>query len=179
MSFSEFISYLGFHSEWGFWGVIIFAMSIGIEIIPKIKWNPWSSLFEWVGSKFNSKINSNIDAKMKDFSNQIDMIEIKVDRIEHNVTNVSNNLTAHIKESENKSLQDIRRDILDFCNACMNKHRHTKEQFDFVIKQCDDYEEYIRVNKVKNGVIEAAIREIRRLYDKCIQDNDFLKEGEE
>ncbi len=60
----------------------------------------------------------------------------------------------------------------------MNKRRHTKEQFDFVIKECDTYEKYIKKNEIKNGVIEAAINEIRRIYQKCIHENSFLKEGE-
>ena len=78
-----------------------------------------------------------------------------------------------------KSLQDTRRDILEFANSCMNGRKHTMEQFDFVIKQCDEYEMYIKKTDTKNGVIEAAIKEIRRLYEKCRHENSFLKEGEE
>ena len=59
----------------------------------------------------------------------------------------------------------------------MNNRKHTKEQFDFMIRECDEYEKYIKKNDVKNGVIEAAIKEIRRLYEKCIQEHSFLKEG--
>ena len=73
-------------------------------------------------------------------------------------------------------IQDTRRDILDFANACMNGRKHTKEQFDFVLKECDDYETYTERKDIKNGVVTSAIKEIRRLYDKCIQSNSFLKE---
>jgi hypothetical protein len=87
------------------------------------------------------------------------------------------NLDEHIEESKAKELRDTRRDILEFCNACMNRRRHTKEQFEFVLRQCDDYEDYIEKNHVKNGVVAAAIKEIRRLNAKCIQENSYLKEG--
>lgn len=172
MTFEEFISWLGFTNKVTFWGVIVFLTSIGIEIFPKIKWNPWSSLIKWIGSKFNDKIDTKIDALNKSMDVKIQSVDKKVDKLQFD-------LSAHVLESENKNLQDIRRDILDFCNACMNKRRHTKEQFDFVIRQCDYYETYIHDHDIKNGVIEAAIKEIRRLYDKCIQEHSFLKEGEE
>ena len=178
MSFQEFIATIGFKSEISFWAVLAFLMSIGIEIVPKIKWNPWSSLIKWIGAQFNSKIDSNIDSKIKLVQSDIQAVDKKVEYLQHEVTKVQDDLTNHIKESEMKSLQDTRRDILDFGNACMNGRKHTKEQFDFVIKQCDEYEKYIEKTDTKNGVIEAAIHEIRRLYEKCIHENSFLKEGE-
>ena len=142
-------------------------MSIGIEVIPKFKWSPWSALFKYIGSRFNDQIDKKIAA-----------LDKKVVDVDKKVENVNKELKAHIAESEAKSLQDTRRDILEFCNSCMNKHKHTKEQFDFVIKQCDKYEVYVEKNQVKNGEVTAAIKEIKRLYDKCIQTNGFLKEGE-
>lgn len=172
MTFEEFISWLGFTNKVTFWGVIVFLTSIGIEIFPKIKWNPWSSLIKWIGSKFNDKIDTKIDALNESMDAKIQSVDKKVDKLQ-------SDLSAHVSESENKNLQDIRRDILNFCNACMNAQRHTKEQFDFVIHQCDYYERYIQDHDIKNGVIEAAIKEIRRLYEKCIQEHSFLKEGEE
>ena len=88
-------------------------------------------------------------------------------------------LDKHIAESAERDLKDTRAQILAFCNSCMNGTRHSKEQFDFIIKQCDDYETYIAENDIRNGVIESAMKEIRRLYDKCIQNNSFLKEGQD
>ena len=177
MSFQDFLNYIGWKAT-TFWGVLIFLMTIGIEIIPKIKWNPWSTLIRWIGSRFNSKIDANIDAK-------IALVRKEIKEVDNKIESVQNELTKHVEESEVKALQDTRRDILDFANACMNNRKHTREQYDFVIRQCDDYEKYIenynRIHpdaKIKNGVIEAAIKEIRRLYDKCYQEHSFLKEGE-
>ena len=167
MTFQEFLETVGLTTT-SFWGIVVFLMSIGIEIIPKFKWSPWSALFRWIGSRFNTKI----DAKMDTLRGEIKVLDKKIDYVQ-------GELSKHIAESEVKSLQDTRRDILDFSNACMNNRKHTKEQYDFMIRQCDEYEAYIKKNDVKNGVIEAAIREIRRLYDKCIQEHSFLKEGEE
>lgn len=167
MTFQEFLSEIGL-STTSFWGIVLFLMSIGIDVIPKIKWSPWTTLIKWIGSRFNSKIDSSVDGLRQ----EIKELDTKID-------NVQSDLNKHITESEIKALQDTRRDILDFANACMNGRKHTKEQFEFVIMQCDDYERYIKDNDIKNGVIEAAIKEIRRLYGKCIREHTFLKEGVE
>lgn len=166
MTFQEFLKTVGLTTT-SFWGIVVFLMSIGIEVIPRIKWSPWTALFNWIGSRFNLKI----DSKMDTVRGEIKVLDKKIDYVQ-------GELSKHINESEIKSLQDTRRDILDFCNACMNNRKHTKEQFDFMIRECDDYEKYIQNNDIKNGVIEAAINEIRRLYKKCIQEHSFLKEGE-
>ena len=167
MNLQEFLVKIGL-SEFSFWGILLFLTSIGIELTPKIKWNPWTALFKWIGAKFNT----HIDAKLDTVHDEIKAVDTKV-------THVQNELTKHISESEAKTIADMRRDILDFSNSCMNGRKHSHEQYDFMITQCDAYEEYITKNKIKNGVIEAAIKEIRRLYDERLQKNDFLKEGED
>lgn len=161
MTFEEFITSIGFRSGISFWGVLAFLMSIGIEIVPKIKWKPWSTLLTWIGTKINANVYAKVDA-----------LDKKVDAL-------NNELQKHINDSNIKSLEDTRRSILDFCNSCMKERRRTKEEYDFMIKKCDEYEEYIEKNDIKNGVVSSAIKEIRRLNDWCIQNNAFLKEGEE
>ena len=161
MTVDKLIQLIGEQSnEITFWGVIVLLLSIGVEITP-IKWNPWSAILGWIGSRLNSHLN----AKLTD-------IETKVDKL-------GSDLDQHIQESAEKELKDTRRDILSFCNTCMNGRKHTREQFEFVIKQCDDYEKYIEEKHIKNGVVSDAMKEIRRLNAKCIMENSYLKEGED
>lgn len=181
MTFKDLLSSLGLNDPKTIWGWLIFLTSIGIELIPQIKFNPWSALLRWIGNNLNNKLNKKIDAKVDALDEKIvkkdSELSNKIDEINSKVDDLNESLQKHISESEIKSLQDTRRDILDFCNACMNGRRHTKEQFDFVIAECDNYERYVENNDIKNGVIEAAIKEIRRLYDKCIQEHSFLIES--
>ena len=142
-------------------GGIIFVIIASLLQVSKININPWDAILLWVGDRINKKLNKRID----DMEAKIDGVSVKLD--------------VHIAESELKDVQDTRRDILDFANSCMRGHKHTKEQFDFVIKECDDYEQYIESKNIKNGVVTSAIKEIRRLYDKCVQSNSFLKEQEQ
>ena len=161
MTVAKLVELIGEKStEPSFWGIVVLLLSIGVEFTP-IKFNPWSTILGWLGSRLNSRLN----AKLTEIDNKVDKL--------------NNDLDKHIAESFAKEIRDTRRDILDFCNACMNGRKHTKEQFEFVIKQCDEYEAYIEKNHVRNGVVDAAINEIRRLNQKCIQENSYLKEGED
>lgn len=142
------------------YGGLAFIILASLLQFSKININPWDKIFGWIGDRLNANLNKRLDS------------------LKSEVEQIKASLNDHIKESEVKDLQDIRRDILEFANSCMNGRKHTKEQFDFIIKECDDYESYIKRNDITNGVITSAIREIRRLYDKCIQENSFLKERE-
>ncbi len=130
---------------------VILAIMTLIQITP-IKLNPWDSILKWIGNHMNV-----------DMSKRVDVIEEKLDE--------------HIRDSFDERIRKIRADILDFGNACMNGRPHTKEEFEFVIAECDQYEKHIEKTQSRNGVATATISEIRRLYEKGIQDNSFLKEG--
>lgn len=135
-------------------GGIIVVVILSLIQVSKININPWDRIFHWLGKKLFSS-----------FSDRMDALEEKLDK--------------HIEESTLRDLRDTRVKILDFCNSCMNKRRHTREEFDYIIGLCDEYEKYITEANIKNGVISSAIKEIRRIYDRCIQKNGFLKEGED
>lgn len=144
---------VGWKEEAGM-GLIILLILMSVVQVSKININPWDWLLGLIGKKLNKAI-----------FDKVDEIEKKLDK--------------HIEEDNKAKLEAQRRDILDFANACMNKRRHTQEQFKFVIKKCDEYEKYIEDNHIKNGEITSAIEEIRRLNTKCRQENSFLKPGEE
>lgn len=128
--------------------LILFLMTI-IQIAP-IKVNPWDKILVWFGNHMNA-----------DIVKRVDVIEEKLDE--------------HIKDSSEERIRKIRADILDFGNACMNGRPHTKEEFEFVISECDAYENYIHKKNIKNGVATAAIKEIKRLYAIGLQNNSFLR----
>ena len=153
MSLKDVFPLLEFKDGLSIGGLILVVLLTIIQITP-VKINPWDLILHWIGDRLNSNITKKVGA-----------LEKKLD--------------DHIHESIERDLRDTRSQILDFCNACMNGRKHTREQFDYIVKQCDDYEAYIDQNGVRNGVIDSAMREIRRLYDKCIQNNSFLKEGDE
>lgn len=154
MSFSAIFELLNGAKDKVSIGAVILIVLLSLIQVSKINWNPWDKIFGWFGSKINSGLKKKIDELEKKFDD-------------------------HIKESDEEKLENMRRDILDFCNACMNGRKHTQEQFRFVLKKCDNYESYIEKHHIKNGEISSAIEEIRRIYKICLQKNSFLSSGKE
>lgn len=131
----------------GFLTVLVLILMTIIQIAP-IKINPWDFLLGWIGDRLNSHIIKKVDG-----------LDAK--------------LTEHVKESRDSSIKRKRARILQFVEDGMNGKRYTKEAFDFMIMECDEYEEYIKKYDRKNGVIEASIKEIRRRYSDHIHNADF------
>ena len=135
-------------------GLIVIILITLVQIAP-IKWNPWDAFFKWIGNKMNADIKKELSGVKKD------------------IDGVKKDLDQHIKDSKVKDLRDTRIHILEFCSSLLNGQKHTKEQFDFMITQCDEYEKYIEENDIKNGVATSAIKEIHRRYDEAMQNNCF------
>ena len=129
--------------------VFVILMTV-IEITP-IKINPWTALFGWLGKQIN-----------KGVINKIDDLEKRLDE--------------HIKNSSEMELKARRVAILDFGSSIIRGTNYHKEKFDFMINECDSYEKYCKDNEITNGVAQASIEEIRRIYQEHLRNADFLTE---
>lgn len=65
--------------------------------------------------------------------------------------------------------------ILRFNDELLREDRHSKEMFDSVLEDVDFYERYcLEHPRYKNSKAVLAIANIKRCYEKCEQDHDFL-----
>jgi len=134
--------------------LLIVAVATLVQITP-IKINPWSALFGWIGRQIN-----------KEVVDKINVVEAR--------------LNDHINESSDAELRARRAAILDFSSSILRGVNYHKEKFEFMITECDSYEKYCKDNDIRNGVAEASIAEIRKIYQDHLHRNDFLsdKKGE-
>lgn len=164
------------------WLIVLLILTYLIDI-SKIQLNPW----KWVGKlirkglrDLGSVLTEDVRTELSTFKEQYDTgtkahvkecmsLYDKLDNLEKNISTVNEQLNNHIAES-------LRRDILDFQNSCINKRRHTKEEWTYVYKVCDKYEKHIEANHLKNSEAEEAIAYIRHVYRECLEDGDFLLE---
>lgn len=65
--------------------------------------------------------------------------------------------------------------ILRFNDEVRQGIRHTKEHFDQILEDIDSYESFCRENpNFSNNKAVLAIKNIKDVYDRCVDDNDFL-----
>jgi hypothetical protein len=132
--------------------IVVIILTTLVQISP-LKLNPWDFCLGWIGDRLNSHIIKKVDV-------------------------LDEKLTEHVKESKDSSVKRKRQRILQFVEDGMGGKRYTKETFEFMMNECDEYEKYIKDNDIKNGVIDASIAEIRRRYIDHIHNADFADLGE-
>ena len=68
-----------------------------------------------------------------------------------------------------------RRCILSFSDETMRKVRHSKESFDQALEDIDTYESYCDDHpKFENNKTVLATKRIKEVYEKCVEEGDFL-----
>ena len=78
------------------------------------------------------------------------------------------------KHAEDRA-NDARIRILRFSDEVRHKMRHSKEYFDQINSDIDVYEQYCESHpEYKNNRAVMAIQNIKRVYQECLAENDFL-----
>ena len=78
------------------------------------------------------------------------------------------------RDFEETKAQDKRWHILNFANNCRNGKMHSREEWNHVISELAEYEEYTERKNITNGVIEENAKYLRELYHERNKKNDFL-----
>lgn len=138
-----------------FISLFIICISAFIEISP-IKINPISSLLGWFGRRL-----------CKDTNDKINGLDNKFNMIDNKVNDLSSDLQNHVIQSQRSA-------ILDFATECRKDTKHTKEEFDYIIKLHDNYELYLKERKIPNGQVTCAFNYIIEIYNKCMREDTFL-----
>jgi len=128
---------------------IILISSITVIQISPIKIDPWTLVFKKLGDWINGDIKQ-------------ELIELKKN---------SDELKRDFEETK---AQDKRWHILSFANSCRNGKRHSKDEWEHLITELREYEEYTKRKNIPNGVFEEDAKYLRSLYQKISMENDFL-----
>lgn len=121
-----------------------------IQIAP-IKLDPWTSLAKWL----KGIIVGDVEKKLDDISGKVKDLDCK------------------IQETDARA---ARRQILRFADELYNRTvKHSKEYFDDILDDIDDYEKYCDSHKnFKNGKTTLAVAQIKKVYSELYDDHKFL-----
>lgn len=137
-----------------FIGVILCTF---VQISP-IQINPWDVMLGWIGERFNSGMNK------------------KMDGINDRVNKLEKRFDEQVEDNKGEKVKKQRKYLIEFVDEGVNGKRHTKESFENAIRACDEYEKFVKVNKIENGVITSTIHAIRTKYEEHLLNADFATE---
>lgn len=138
------------------WGWIVVAL-LSIVEVSKIKINPWTILFEWIGNLFMSGVKKDIsDLNKKVTGVQADIVEMK----------------AESREAEAKA---ARNRILRFGDEVYQGVHHSKEYFDHILADISNYKQYCKDHPdFQNEMTVMTVQHIETIYQRCLEEHDFL-----
>lgn len=124
------------------------VLSVVIEIVP-VKICPFSPL-RWLGRRING-----------DLAARVEML--------------TNDLNRLRSDSDERNAKLMRSHILAFGDELLHNTLHSKEAFEQILADIDEYDRYCREHpKFKNGVTVAATARIRETYLNCLERRSFL-----
>ena len=124
--------------------------------VSKIKINPWSSLFKWIGKKMNEEVMEEI----KDLKKRDEEICKKQAEIE--------------RQQAIDTADTIKAEVFSFYNECKRGLKHSEAEFNHIAQQNKKYLAIIEVTKEPNGVYEAEYEYIMEIFKEAMAKNDFL-----
>ena len=163
------------------WGWIVVAL-LSIVEVSKIKINPWSALFKWLGNVMFSGIRSEMASMKKEMTKEIYGVKTEVEGVKTEVEGVKSEIGAvksDIGKMKDGSLEDkakAARDLILNCSdEVYNGVRHSKEFFDNVLLDITFYKAYCKAHpNFQNDMTVMAVERIEEVYRHCLEDHDFL-----
>lgn len=129
---------------------IIIILSIFIQISP-IKWNPITSLFNWLGRTITEGVSKQVEEMNK------------------TIDNIQKQIYTNEKDR-------IRWEVLDFARSCRNGQDHTYDEYKHIIKLNDKYQDLLAKTADKNGVFDNEFTYIKELFAKYKAANKIHEE---
>lgn len=125
--------------------IIIGAILSLIQLSP-IKFNPWSA----IGNVFNKDVL-------------------------HRLSGLEQQLNEHIKTDAKQTAGVHRSKILRFNNEMIRREEHTREEFEDIMADIDEYEKYCNKHPdYPNNRATCAIENIKESYNERMHKSDFL-----
>lgn len=129
-------------------GIIIILL--GMIRIPKIEINLWSLIARGLGRALNGEVLEKVGRLAADFE-------------------------KHLLDEEDDRVRQARQRILRFNDEILCEQKHSKEHFDEILEDIDEYEKYCNSHpEYKNNKAVIAIETIKSVYNECLKTHDFL-----
>lgn len=183
-------------TEYGKVGLVALILGSGLIQISPIKINPWSWLFNKITSFFNKDLKERLTKISEDSEKEFDIINSNMKKLEDSLLKITSNFDYTkaqldglkeridtietttkniIDSSELAKVEEARKNILVFDSEIRRKVKFTQEYWNETLRFIDIYEDYCDSHPhYSNTKAVSAIANVKRTYDQCLQNNDFL-----
>lgn len=152
-------------------GGIAFAGIIGVLSliqVSKIEINPWT----WLARKFGNAINHDISEQIKGVEEKANK---RMDDFEKAIEEIKSTQDHDREATEQYRAIASRVRILTFNEELLQNTKHSKEMFDQVLFDITNYTHYCDKHpNFENEKAVMAINNVRRCYQQCLEQGDFL-----
>ena len=161
----------------------LFALSLIFECT-KIKISPWTWLFTWISKLITKGVKDEIDTKISDVNVEMSNINKRLDDIVYiksahyqeitdGLKQMADKLEDMAKDSDDKEMMRLRWEILSFARSLKNGDKYSQDEFYHIFEANDKYHRIIAKRNFVNGVIDADMKYVNEVYQKCLEKNDF------
>lgn len=144
--------------------------------------------FDEVKKDWASKIDElkkDYDKKITDLRTDLDSFEERTNNsisemkngTTHNCEMLKTRLDLMEKSNDMQTVRQIKGHVLDFANSCLNKRKHTKQDFENIIKENEEYETLVAKYGLKNDVYTEDFNYIMDIYHECKKNRSFLMDN--
>ena len=135
--------------------LLLAGLATLVQVAP-IEINPWSWLARKIGRAINGEVMDDVASIKKD------------------IQSVKKDIEGVKAADAERDAKSARSRILQFGDELIENERHTKEHFDDVLEDIDNYEAYCREHTdFKNNRTHATTQYILEVYHKCLKDHSF------
>jgi len=154
-----------FLSKYGVTATVILVLALTcIQMVPQIKFNPWTKIFAFIGRLSNAEVineSKGVKQDVSELRNEVQNIKLETEDIRHDA-------------AENKAVT-LRTQILRFGDEVFHGESHSKEHFDQILDDITLYEKYCETHpEFPNERANMAIKRIKDVYMERLEKNDFL-----
>lgn len=134
----------------------------------------------------NAQIQST-NASIGKLQNDLDAFEERTktsisemkDSTEKNYETLKSRISDMELSNDMQTVRQIKAHVLDFANSCLNHRKHTKKDFDNIIKENEEYESLCEKHHLKNDVYKEDFAYIMKIYHACQDKDNFLRDEDD
>ena len=147
------------------WAIILFLVVLSALFkITKREIDPLGLVLTAIGNAMTKGVRKDLADFKQDTDTKILELRQDFDKME--------------QSNDMQTIRQIKAHVLNFANSCLNRTRHTKQDFDNIIRENEEYERLVAKYGLSNDVYAEDFSFIMKIYHKCQDNGSFLKESD-